>query len=1009
MAYENKWVAKITSKLPPIFKSITLNGIPSSTSLNAKYLWTDGDNLYYSQKYMVSDPGHYKFNPVTSTWEELNWTDNFYGDYVWTNGVDIFYDYGEHKVFNKTNLTWENDPISGRSVPNGNYVWYDNDNVYYSYNNRNYVYDKTNDIWVYKTWNGISSSDVDARFIWSDGTNIYMSWYTNHYVLDRSSSTWNSKSWSGLTNFYGYDVWTDGENIYYSDESSTKERILDKTNSRWNVKTWNIQIYSGKNIKRINDKTYYFYKQSSYVLYSEIITDIPYRQNFPELKESIPARWLIDNDIPFWARTPNLIESKDFRDLWLTETDPDIPPTPASVLPFATGYRYVKVEFDVTIAMTTDYSVYTADITLPNTEFYTSQGYSSYQKLVKVKPKTPVPSRCYGAEFQAYLDPGFDTYYTTFTIRLDKGYDTSGRYARMVSFDMSGFDSNYFNYTEDPNVTLYNPNDPSWTAYDKINEMEIDTRLNYNNPQSTPKSVRINCKLYYCFDSDEAGYDALLAAYPNNATPYTPGPPLTPTKVPFRADFSELIESIPGPDMWFIDDDIPFRVEYPELKESMNLGGWLIDNDVPFRHNYPPLIESVGTPKSWLQTNGYEPYRPWPNHKTIFQTVEPVEVPSVDWSKGMQQTFEYYTVDPNTWYDVLCLTNIISCSLTHDSSSEMRGHASITTSEPLDENYIRIYMRVRQNGINQRFCLGTYLFIVSSDSFNGKRHSYTYTGYTPLIELKEKLAPLGYNVIGITGEKPELLPPRTAPTVTDEISRVIWQYSRLKLENNVLIERPLLNNFVSGTSDTWLAVVNNLLTASTLQQYELAVDNWGAVRIKEAITVYNEKHVYEYDDGNSSILLPTLDLTDDMTDIPNVVEVIYTGNGNKDIGYVRKVVKNEDTRSIVSVPSRGREIWRRFVISNIAMPLGEVTRDAIEDQVEAQAKRLLEAASTIRKTIQYSHGFNGVEVGDTVLFNYERAGFTGIKAKVVSQTINCKPGCQVDETAVYTKRLWNRN
>lgn len=480
--------------------------------------------------------------------------------------------------------------------------------------------------------------------------------------------------------------------------------------------------------------------------------------------------------------------------------------------------------------------------------------------------------------------------------------------------------------------------------------------------------------------------------------------------VPYRRTYPEMKRSIPVPVVWLIDDDIPYRFKYPKLIASYNpTDVWFIDDDIPYRLEYPEMKKSVGTPTSWLQTNGYEPYRPWPNHKTIFQTVEPVEVPSVDWSKGMQQTFEYYTVDPNTWYDVLCLTNIISCSLTHDSSSEMRGHASITTSEPLDENYIRIYMRVRQNGINQRFCLGTYLFIVSSDSFNGKRHSYTYTGYTPLIELKEKLAPLGYNVIGITGEKPELLPPRTAPTVTDEISRVIGQYSRLKLENNVLIERPLLNNFVSGTSDTWLAVVNNLLTASTLQQYELSVDNWGAVRIKEAITVYNEKHVYEYDDGNSSILLPTLDLTDDMTDIPNVVEVIYTGNGNKDIGYVRKVVKNEDTRSIVSIPSRGREIWRRFVISNIAIPLGEVTRDMIEDQVEGQAKRLLEAASTIRKTIQYSHGFNGVEVGDTVLFNYERAGFTGIKAKVVSQTINCKPGCQVDETAVYTKRLWNRN
>lgn len=487
--------------------------------------------------------------------------------------------------------------------------------------------------------------------------------------------------------------------------------------------------------------------------------------------------------------------------------------------------------------------------------------------------------------------------------------------------------------------------------------------------------------------------------------------------LPFLEDFPELpdppIDDAPASVWKIVDGDPPFKEAFPRMYGITDFiwSLWRItDGDPPFRIQFPEMVPYYEDySKSWLQRNGYEPYRPWPNHRTIFQEVEPVEVPAVDWTKGMTQTFEYYTVDPQTWYDVKMLTNIISCSLTHDNSSEMRGHASITTSEPLGENYIRIYLRVKQFGVEQRFCLGTYLFIVSSDSFNGKRHSYTYTGYTPLIELKEKLAPLGYNVIGVSGENPDLIPPRVAPSITDEISRVIGQYSRLKLENNVRIEQPLLNNFAAGTSDNWLTVVNNLLNASTLQQYEMSVNNWGTIRIKEAITVYSERHVAEYDDSNSSILLPDLDLTDDMTDIPNVIEVIYTGDANKNIGYVRKVVRNEDTRSVVSIPSRGREIWKRFIISNIAIPIGEVTKEKIEEQVEAQAERLLEASSTIKKTIQYSHGFNGVEVGDTVLFNYERAGFTGIKAKVVSQTIQCKPGCQVDEMAVYTKKLWNRN
>ena len=48
---------------------------------------------------------------------------------------------------------------------------------------------------------------------------------------------WESKTWNGLTSFYGYNVWTDGDNIYLSFSSS--QYILDKSTSTWNIKKWN--------------------------------------------------------------------------------------------------------------------------------------------------------------------------------------------------------------------------------------------------------------------------------------------------------------------------------------------------------------------------------------------------------------------------------------------------------------------------------------------------------------------------------------------------------------------------------------------------------------------------------------------------------------------------------------------------------------------------------------------------------------------------------------------------
>ena len=44
-------------------------------------------------------------------------------------------------------------------------------------------------------------------------------------------------------------------------------------------------------------------------------------------------------------------------------------------------------------------------------------------------------------------------------------------------------------------------------------------------------------------------------------------------------------------------------------------------------------------------------------------------------------------------------------------------------------------------------------------------------------------------------------------------------------------------------------------------------------------------------------------------------------------------------------------------------------------------------------------------MGDCVRLNYSRAGLTNVKAKVISQSIDCRPGCPVTETAVFTMNL----
>ena len=80
--------------------------------------------------------------------------------------------------------------------------------------------------------------------------------------------------------------------------------------------------------------------------------------------------------------------------------------------------------------------------------------------------------------------------------------------------------------------------------------------------------------------------------------------------------------------------------------------------------------------------------------------------------------------------------------------------------------------------------------------------------------------------------------------------------------------------------------------------------------------------------------------------------------------------------------------------------------DPTNNQIDDYAEQLLRELSTIEYTVSYTHGYCPVRLGDCVRLNYERAGIVDVKAKVISQSIKCEPGCPVTEKAVFTTKLW---
>lgn len=350
----------------------------------------------------------------------------------------------------------------------------------------------------------------------------------------------------------------------------------------------------------------------------------------------------------------------------------------------------------------------------------------------------------------------------------------------------------------------------------------------------------------------------------------------------------------------------------------------------------------------------------------------------IDWSESMEQSFEYYEIDPNTWKDIRKIENVKSCSIDRDESSDTLGSASISIIDTLGETYIRAYLLIRQNRNNFRVTLGTFLVQTPSSDFDGKNRNVTMDCYTPLLELKENPPPLGYTLM--KGEN-----------IMERAYEICRENCRAPVVETKL-EKVLEANFVSNTDDTWLVFLQDLLAQA---KYKFYLDEEGKILFAPIQKLEQLKPVWTFNDDNSSILYPDINLEHDLYGIPNVVEVVCSTGTEM---YTARVV-NDDPNSPTSTVNRGREILYRETSPNIqGIPSTE--------QIDEYAESLLEELSSVEYQVSYKHGYCPVRVGDCVRLNYERADLKDVKAKVISQSINCETSCSVDETAVFTRKLW---
>lgn len=349
-----------------------------------------------------------------------------------------------------------------------------------------------------------------------------------------------------------------------------------------------------------------------------------------------------------------------------------------------------------------------------------------------------------------------------------------------------------------------------------------------------------------------------------------------------------------------------------------------------------------------------------------------------DWTSSMEQSFEYYIVDPGTWKDSQRIDGVISCSISRDLEAETLGSATIDVDGVTKEVYIRAYLVTVQNGVTERFPLATFLVQTPSMSFDGRKSTVSLDAYTPLIELKENQPPLGYFV------------PQD-DNVMEAAYQITAEHARAPVVR-ATSDVTMFRDFVSNSDDTWMTFLSDLVANA---KFYFDLDEMGRILFAPKQDTASMQPVWTYDDSNSSILYPDITVDRDLYGIPNVIEVIYSDEHDN---YYARVV-NDDENSPISTVNRGREIIQR-----VENP--DLTGIPTQNMITEYAEQYLREVSTLEYTVSYTHGYCPVRIGDCVRLNYKKAGLTNIKARVISQTIKCEPGTPVSEKAVFTTKLW---
>lgn len=326
----------------------------------------------------------------------------------------------------------------------------------------------------------------------------------------------------------------------------------------------------------------------------------------------------------------------------------------------------------------------------------------------------------------------------------------------------------------------------------------------------------------------------------------------------------------------------------------------------------------------------------------------------MDWSKGYESTYYCSIVDPNTWRDIDRL-EITGGQISRNTENLIESANIDCVNYTLGEQWVRIWMDVKQNGATEHIALFTGLATSPTDNAEGVLVKNTLSCYSVLKPCADILLPRGWYAPSDSGVGviKDLLDTPAPVIIDDDIPRLKY-------------------NIIAESRETKLTMLHKILSAMDLR---IRITGNGEIQIKKQATEISAEFGVDND-----CIEPVFSKTSDWYKCPNVFRAV---SGNESV-----TVRDDDPNSPLSTVNRGREIWAEEDDCNFNT--GETLYE--------YALRRLREEQMVAKKISYTRRFNpNVYVTDIVNIKYHQ--FDGAYI-VTSQSIELGYGARTTEGAV---------